>query len=82
MNTTTLESAQALNVTYTDIKEPFYGGPYDDPSLNTTFLNSTLGPREQYKVLTYGTLIKNNKFSGNMAGMRGTALFITSINEL
>ena len=57
MNTTTLEYAQSLNLTYTDIKDVYYGGPYDDPILNTTKLNSTLVPLEQYQVLTYGTLI-------------------------
>jgi hypothetical protein len=39
-------AAEYLNVTYTDFDDPYYGGPYDDPSTNLTTLNSTLVPLE------------------------------------
>jgi len=35
-----------------------------------------------YSLLTYGTLIADNTFDGNMSGMRGTALLVEQISEL
>ena len=47
-----------------------------------TNVSSNFNSSIYWSVLTYGTLIKDNTFSHNFAGMKGTALLLDKINEL
>ena len=54
----------------------------DDPRIHKSIVVDIVDPFIEYEVLTYGTLIKDNTFSGNYSGKRGTALLTELVNEL
>ena len=54
----------------------------DDPSTHTSNVADIFDSSLTYETLTYGTLIKNNTFSNNYSGKKGTALLIERINEV
>ena len=54
-----------------------------DPITNTTNITDLVHPNTtNYTVVQYATVIKNNVFEWNMAGMKGSALLIQGISEL
>ena len=54
----------------------------DDPSTHKSIVVDIFDPIIEYEVLTFGTWIKNNTFTNNYSGKRGTALLIEHVNEL
>jgi hypothetical protein len=54
----------------------------EDPQTHTTWMQSEINDKIYFKFLTYGTLIRDNTFSNNHSGKKGTALLIEKINEV
>lgn len=54
----------------------------DDPSTHKSIVFDIFDSSIEYEVLTYGTWIKDNTFTNNYSGKRGTALLIEYVNEL
>lgn len=56
---------------------------YTDPLTNTTNITDLIDPWNlNYTMLQYATVVTNNSFVRNYAGMKGTALLIRELNEL
>ena len=55
----------------------------EDPTTTTQSFTDPIDlEQKSYDVLKYGTLIYDNSFTNNYAGMRGTAILIEKISEV
>ena len=55
----------------------------EDPSTTLlSFADPIPSEAKSYEILKYGTLIYDNSFTNNYAGMRGTAILIEKISEV
>ena len=56
---------------------------YDDPATTTDSIADIFDPTQNtYTVLKYATVIQNNNFTQNYAGMKGSALYLSKISVL
>ena len=57
---------------------------YDDPTLTTDTIADIFDPisHPAYTVRKYATVISNNNFKQNYAGMKGSALYLSKISVL
>ena len=55
---------------------------YEDPKVTTANITDVYDSSLNYTVLKYATLVQNNNFTGNYAGMKGSAMAVSELNEL